>query len=179
MNTIKIRFIIIFLIVIQFGCTGFLRKEEATVKSVFNKEEFLYVNQTLFPEYEWSENARIADSLYVQGLVDHFFNQDYIRAIPYFIRARDVYPKDVRVYVRLIESYARINRYEDALQEIERGNQEIIGFLNIEGISHYRDELIAASSGVLLSQQSNKGIWGTIKGIPGVLWRGLKKLWIF
>ena len=179
MHRKNIRITLAIFIIFLYSCSGIFKKNSSTKTSIFDQNNFLYVNQTLFPEYEWTENSRIADSLYVQGLVDYFFNKDYIKALPYFLRAREIYPKDARIYIRIIESYARLNRYTDALKEIERANQEISGFLDIEGIKSYRKELIDAASGKLVSYRKKKGLVGRILGIPGTIWGFFKKLWIF
>jgi len=179
MRNLKTKIVFIFLFTLCCACIGSFKKEQTTEKSVFDQEEYFYMDQTGYAGYEWNENSRKADSLYIQGLVDHFFNNEYQKAIAYFLRARDIYPQDVRLYIRLIESYARINQYDAALREIERANQEITGFLESAGIIRYREELIAAQSGQLVTQSTKKGIFGTIAGIPGGIWRLIKKLWIF
>ena len=139
--------------------------------SVFDRKEFLEVEEYEFPEYKWNNNAKFAEELYAKAMADYFFTQQYDKALELFQSAKKVCPKDARLYVRMVESYARMGNYAQALDVLKEADNELRGFGRIEGIEDYRTQL---TNQLQLREQAvnkpSRPLWKKILFAPAKLW---------
>jgi tetratricopeptide (TPR) repeat protein len=139
--------------------------------SVFDKSKFLEVKEYDFPEYKWNNNAKFAEEMYAKAMADYFFTRQYERAVELFDSAKKVYPKEARIYVRLIECFARMNMYQEALDVLGEANQELKGFGRIDGINEYRSQLThRLERQQQAMNEPEKPLWKKILFAPAKLW---------
>ncbi|MFC1563019.1 tetratricopeptide repeat protein, partial [candidate division KSB1 bacterium] len=107
----------------------------------FDDDNYLHVNEYSFREYVWNNDSKTSEEIYIRGLSDYFFKEEYARAAVIFNSALKIYKKDARIYTRLAECYARLGDYNMALSVLNTGANEIFGFDALPGIISYRREL--------------------------------------
>ena len=95
--------------------------------SIFDDKQYLNINEYSFREYQWNRDSRTAEEIYIKGL-DHFFKQNYEKALTIFNSALKFYKKDARIYTRLAESYARMNDLNKAVAVLNDCSNELYGY---------------------------------------------------
>jgi tetratricopeptide (TPR) repeat protein len=114
---------------------------ENNFQSIFDNKSYLSVNEYDFREYEWNKDAKTAEEIYIRGLSDYFFKNQYDKALVIFQSSLKIYKKDAKIYTRTAECYARIGDLNQALAMLNNGANEIIGYDALPGIVRYREEL--------------------------------------
>jgi tetratricopeptide (TPR) repeat protein len=139
----KVLFISMLSIFVYSNCTiPFIGgSRENNFPSIFDNKSYLSINEYDFREYEWNKDSRTAEEIYIRGLSDYFFKNQYNKALVVFQSSLKIYKKDARVYTRLAECYARIGDLNQALAVLNNGANEIFGYDALPGIVRYRDEL--------------------------------------
>jgi tetratricopeptide (TPR) repeat protein len=139
----KVLFIGILAVFVYSNCTmpfiGGSRKNN--FPSIFDIKSYLPVNEYDFREYEWNRDSKTAEEIYIRGLSDYFFKNQYSKALVVFQSSLKIYKKDARIYTRIAECYARIGDLNQALAVLNNGANEIFGYDALPGITRYRDEL--------------------------------------
>jgi tetratricopeptide (TPR) repeat protein len=139
--------------------------------SVFDSKSFLEVHEYDFPEYKWNNSAKFAEEMYATTMADYYFTKQYNKSLELLESARKVYPKDARIYVRMIECFARMGRIEAALNTIEEAETELNGFSRINGIPAYHTQLSKAlESSKSEMEKEKRPLWKKILFAPAKLW---------
>ncbi len=146
-------------------------KQESIAISIFDKKNYLNVDEYSFREYEWNRDSKAAEEIYIRGLSDFFFKEQYDKAAVLFKSSLKIYKKDARVYVRLAECYARINELNEAISILNTGANEILGFDALPGIVSYKRELNDKINESFQSSEIKKrNIFIRILTLPTKLW---------
>lgn len=181
MMIMKRQVILIFLgIIISYSVQGcflsFLpfvggKNKKAVSLSVFDKRKFLEVREFDYPEYKWNKNGKFAEEMYAKIMADYFFAGQYKEAVEILESAKKVCPVDARLHVRIVECYARMGKYDEALKAMTEADESIKGFSRIEGITSYRNEInkVIESRQVALKKQK-RPLWKKILFAPAKLW---------
>ena len=152
------------------GCYGpFSRGGDAEdqILSIYNKDKFLEINEFHFPEYQWGRDAKAVEEMYIDAMVEYFFRNRYEKTLLVCASALKVYPKDARVYTRMMESYARLGQEEQALALIPQADAQLNGFSTHPGISRYRFEMEQTIAARLAPDvEPERGLVGKILHAP-------------
>ena len=140
--------------------------------SVFSNKGFLDIKEYEFVEYQWNNDAKISEDIYIRGLVDFYFRKQYKKAVVVFESALKININDARVYTRLIECYARLDEYDKALEIINLANDELKGFGANPGITSYRREIADLQFQLIAEtgQGQKRNIFLRILFFPAKLW---------
>jgi len=145
-------------------------KKEPRPPSIFDHKTFLEVKAYSFSEYKWTQNSKKAEELYDIGLLEYYVYADYDSASMYFNDALKIYPKDARIYVRLIECYARRGYIDDAFEIFKEGVRQLKGFEKIPGIADYYRELVQRQAFLIQEAERQR------RSLLGTIWHGFKSI---
>jgi len=131
----------------------------------------LNINEYTFREYEWNRDSKTAEEIYIKGLSDYFFKKQYNNAAVLFSSSLKIYKKDVRIYVRLAECYARTGELDSAVSVLNEGANELFGFDALPTVISYRDELNRKiNENLQQNQKKKRNIFIRILTSPKKLW---------
>jgi len=162
------------LILILLNCAIFKKKENEYV-SIFNDDTYYNIEPYKFENYRWNEQSKKENKLYLKGLVDYFFEEEYRKALETFEDCIEIYPDDVRPYIRIIECYARLNQNKLALDMIDKAVSRFEPLLRDRQLIYYENEL--KSGKTINDVRAQKGkIVKILLFLPNQLWKLIKLL---